>query len=236
MLGNHVPSSLTEHQVQAPTAPSAEWKWWAAQICTAWQKTVESIIETGCLLIEARAELPHGSFELMVQRELPFSPRAARMLMKIAEHPVISNRKHVSVLPSSWGTLYQLALLPAPLCQDYIDNGSINPKMERKHATALKPQSTNARRKRSTYYADVARPKSKRRPNDDDNGSHQQNAAATRVIEFIVERLGKENMKELLRLMDEAEDCGRDRFAEAAEVRWGVNSFNRRSHEDHQRG
>ena len=112
---------------------------WASKIKTAWQETVANIVETGRLLIEAKAELAHGRFEHMVQRQLPFSPRTARMLMKIAEHPIVSNRKHVSVLPSSWGTLYQLALLPPDFCEDCIENGSIYPKMERKDAAALKP-------------------------------------------------------------------------------------------------
>jgi hypothetical protein len=40
--------------------------------------------------------------------KLPFGDRTARMLMRIAADSRIANRKHVSVLPPSWGTLYQI--------------------------------------------------------------------------------------------------------------------------------
>ena len=50
----------------------------------------------------------------MLGEELPFTDRAARYLMLVGKHPVISNRKHVSDLPSSWGTRAVLALSPLP--------------------------------------------------------------------------------------------------------------------------
>jgi len=84
------------------------WKPWAEKICAAWQKTTASIIETGQLLVEAQSQLPHGSWETMVRERLPFSPRAAQMLMEVARHPVIANPKHVSLLPAHWSTLYQI--------------------------------------------------------------------------------------------------------------------------------
>jgi hypothetical protein len=77
---------------------------WARKVRAAWQKSVESIIETGRLLIEAKAALPHGGFEIMV-KDLPFGARAAQFLMKVASHPVLSNPKHASLLPASWMTL-----------------------------------------------------------------------------------------------------------------------------------
>jgi hypothetical protein len=119
---------------------SAEAKPWAERICIAWQKTTEHIIQTGQLLLAARDELPHGSFQAMVESDLPFDVRTAQMLMKIAEHPVISNAKHVSLLPPSWGTLYQLALLPPAILEQHIEEGTITPDMERKDAAALKPK------------------------------------------------------------------------------------------------
>jgi hypothetical protein len=59
------------------------------------------------------------------------------MLMAIAANPVITDRKHVSVLPSSWGTLYQIARLPAPEIERHIADGRIHSKIERKEVDAL---------------------------------------------------------------------------------------------------
>lgn len=56
--------------------------------------------------------LPHGAFLEMVERELPFSQRTARMLMAIGRNAVLSNRHHGADLPPSWRTLYELSRLP----------------------------------------------------------------------------------------------------------------------------
>src|SRR3954471_20988341 len=52
---------------------------WTARINDAYQKTVEAVFEIGRLLIQARDDLPHGEFQRMVARDLPFKARWARM-------------------------------------------------------------------------------------------------------------------------------------------------------------
>jgi hypothetical protein len=113
--------------VPAPD-PCTQWQLWAKKISAAFQKGVTSIIETGQLLNEAKEVLEHGSFESMVQSKLPFTPRTAEMFMQIAKHPVISNPKHVSLLPPSWGTLYQITRLPLQLVRECIEDKRITPK------------------------------------------------------------------------------------------------------------
>jgi hypothetical protein len=109
-------------------------------ISAAWQKGVESIVETGERLHQAKADpdMPRGSFEAMIQSKLPFGPRTAQRLMAIASNAVLSNPTHVSHLPPSWGTLAELAKLPTTLLLTKIEDGTINPKMERKDVRALK--------------------------------------------------------------------------------------------------
>jgi hypothetical protein len=47
---------------------------WAARICETWQRVVVAIITTGQLLIEAKADLPHGEWLAMIESgDLPFS-------------------------------------------------------------------------------------------------------------------------------------------------------------------
>jgi hypothetical protein len=50
--------------------------------------------------------LDHGEFVAMVEADLPFHERTARMLMAIGSDERIAKRKHVAALPPSWGTLY----------------------------------------------------------------------------------------------------------------------------------
>jgi len=80
-----------------------------------WRKSVQGILSVGAKLIEAKASLQHGEWGQLVEL-LPFSDRAARMLMSIGGDLRLSNRKHVSVLPPSWGTLYELTKLDDEQC------------------------------------------------------------------------------------------------------------------------
>ena len=116
---------------------------WSRLICAAWQKSTTAIIETGRLLIQAKDCLEHGQWLEMVRAELPFAERTAQRLMAIASNPVIANAAHVSLLPPSWGTLYELTKLPSVELQAKISDGSINPRLERRDIAALLP---NARK------------------------------------------------------------------------------------------
>jgi hypothetical protein len=111
------------------------------RITAAWQKTVANIVESGRLLIEAKDDIGHGGFQVMIRAELPFGPRTSQRLMEIAEDRVLSNTTHVSYLPASWGTLYELTKLPKHGLdlEVLIEDGTINPRMERKHVLALLP-------------------------------------------------------------------------------------------------
>jgi hypothetical protein len=69
---------------KAPTKTRAQW---AKQICASAQRTVDSILETGRLLIAAKKALDHGEFESMIANDLPFDASTARRQMKITRDP-----------------------------------------------------------------------------------------------------------------------------------------------------
>lgn len=91
-----------------------DWRFYVTEIAAAWQKAVGSIIETGKLLNEAKANVNHGDWGKLL-RELPFRERTAQMLMAIAANPVLADTNHGSDLPPSWRTLYELHANPLPL-------------------------------------------------------------------------------------------------------------------------
>lgn len=133
------------------------------RITGSWNKHVETILEVGRLLIEARDGLPEDDFTTMVAAKdrldrcqhqyeherideeqlfqakadltpkmLPFGERTAERLIKIAEHPILSNPTHVSKLPPSWGTLYEMTRLPDRELEEMLAEGKINCDTERK--------------------------------------------------------------------------------------------------------
>jgi hypothetical protein len=103
---------------------------YANRIGAAWRKAVESIIETGRILVEAKAALS-GRFIGFVQSRLGMSPRTAERLMAIAADTWITDSTHVSSLPPSWGTLYQIATLSVAERERLIETGVICPDMQR---------------------------------------------------------------------------------------------------------
>jgi hypothetical protein len=107
---------------------------WAEQITASWQKPkIEGIIRTGKLLLASKKALDRGTFISMIRSDeaLPFNERTAQRLMKIAEHPVLTNATHVSYLPTSWGTLYELSKGKPKLLEARIQDGTITPRLER---------------------------------------------------------------------------------------------------------
>ena len=98
------------------------------RIAAAWQNAVESIVETGRLLIQAKDELKHGEWgKIFEEKRLPFSQRTANDLMKIAQDPVLSNPQFIANLPPSWRTLRAIAGLglPSEVLEDFISSRKI---------------------------------------------------------------------------------------------------------------
>jgi N6-adenosine-specific RNA methylase IME4 len=108
----------------------------AAKISACCRRTVEAIIETGRLLIRAKVLLPHGEFEAMVESDLPFGPRSARMLMAIADDPRLQNGTNGSVLPTSWRCLYEITRLDDATLETRIADGTIRADMVRQDLAA----------------------------------------------------------------------------------------------------
>lgn len=105
---------------------------WAARISATWRQSVEAVIETGRLIAQAKTALPHGEFLIMVDTELPFGARTAQRLMQIAADTRLSNATHVSHLPASWGTLYEITKLDDDEFDRGIEDGTIRPDMARR--------------------------------------------------------------------------------------------------------
>jgi hypothetical protein len=122
-------------------------KQWTKLITDAWQSTVDGIIKTGELLVEAKEDLDHGEWIPMIEEDLPFHRNTATRLMRISKHPVIGNATHVLHLPAAWGTLDVLARIEGPKLEQLIENGKVHPKMERKDAKKLVPRKSKPKGK-----------------------------------------------------------------------------------------
>ena len=128
---------------------------WPRRIAARWRQSLDSIIETGRMIADAKADLPHGEFLGMVKTALPFGPRMAEMLMAIGADCRISNSKCVAILPPSVGTLYELTRLDDQHFDARLADGTIRPDLERSEAKAAVAQQRRAP-EREAYQARVA--------------------------------------------------------------------------------
>lgn len=108
----------------------------ADYVSDSWRSAVESIIETGRRLVEAKQRVGRGNWLDAVQL-MPFGERTAQRLIEISRNPVLSNPTYTSHLPASWMTLATLAQLPAEEVTALIDNGRITPELKQTEARAL---------------------------------------------------------------------------------------------------
>lgn len=108
----------------------------AFHIRDAWQKAVDSIVETGRRLIDARDRVGHGNWMALIDL-LPFGDSTARKLMQIARHPDLSNQEYIPDLPPSWGTLAVLAQLPPGEIPRRIADGEIRSDLEQAEAREI---------------------------------------------------------------------------------------------------
>ena len=120
---------------------SNEYTEWKTKISDAWQRSVGSVVEVGKLIRAAKTAL--GVSYSLLETELPFSPTVAAYLVKIAEHPVLSNPDNFSRLPSAYNTLYHLASVDEAKLIEQLDNGEITPDYGLASAKALRDLSPN---------------------------------------------------------------------------------------------
>src|SRR5579862_7315465 len=81
--------------------------------------------DVGRELCAAKGDLPHGEFTVMVEQDLGRSLRWAEMLMSIAQHPIIGESKHASVLPADTTSLYGLSRLEPDTVEFYLAAGDL---------------------------------------------------------------------------------------------------------------
>jgi len=125
---------------------TAELAAWRTRIETAWQRSVESVIEVGRLVKQAKDQL--GVSYSLLETELPFSSTVAAFLIKISENPVLSNPAYHSRLPNGYNTLYYLASVDEKQLIEQIENGEVTPNFTLASAKSLReisPKSTSTK-------------------------------------------------------------------------------------------
>lgn len=129
---------------------------WSGRILDAWRKSVQSVLDVGKLLIDAKGDLKHGEFERMVEESLPFGNSDARRLMIVARHPQFSNRAHTHDLPSSWMTLYELTKLTNGQWEQAVEEKLIRADVQQKEIIAFRRKLDGKEKSEPKPYKDAS--------------------------------------------------------------------------------
>jgi hypothetical protein len=119
-----------------PPQNTRTWKDFAALINGAWRKGAQAFIQAGQYLLEAKGELDRDNFGALVHFKLDFDSSVARKLIHVAENSRLCAHGHK--LPSCWTTIYELSKLDDAVLEAKLGDDTINPKMQRKDAIALR--------------------------------------------------------------------------------------------------
>ena len=101
----------------------------AEKIKAAWQESVKGILKTARLLLAAKNKLDDDEFKKLVERDLGWTQRTAQRLVAIAKDRRLTT--HVSLLPPSWGTLYELTRLNDEEVGTLVQDGLLRPDLQR---------------------------------------------------------------------------------------------------------
>jgi N6-adenosine-specific RNA methylase IME4 len=134
---------------------------WALVIRERWLDSVEAIFDVGRLLIRAKATLPLGEWQAMVEQRLPFHRSTAFRLMAIAnDERLIAHVQH-GTLPPHWGTIYELTKLDDDALAAAFEQGVVNADMPRSAISGAVKSARRAERERALAHKQRALPSKK---------------------------------------------------------------------------
>ena len=132
------PASVSVAKAPARIEDADSAIYWLTKIRAVLVKSVDSLIEAGSLLLEAKGTLDHGEWLKMFENgQLPFGERQAQYLMQVAGHRVLANPNNRSLLPQSRTALVELAKGDESKVEQVIQDGKVHPAMTAKDARLL---------------------------------------------------------------------------------------------------
>jgi N6-adenosine-specific RNA methylase IME4 len=120
----------TETTSETALLPAALADLWAGRIRASMRETFTGVLETGKILIQAQAALPHGQW-LPMLKKAGLRPRTAQVWMAVVRNPRFANASPDSLLPPCVTTLNWISRLPEDVYQRLLADGTINSTVSR---------------------------------------------------------------------------------------------------------
>jgi hypothetical protein len=131
---------------------------WAKELGELGRKSARSLIELGKGFVRAKAELPHGEFTALVEKDLGLDLRFAQKLMQIARNRRLVKASNLTSLPRALSALVVLSRLPGADLDAAFASGEIGPSTTAKQARRFVTVTKVTADRRFTSYAYVKAP------------------------------------------------------------------------------
>src|SRR5689334_1453948 len=110
---------------------------YVGEIIRLWGQAQEKFFLIGKYLMQAKIKLPHGEYEDLIARDLPFGKKAAHMIRAAAE-AIESGRLQADEVPPNYTVVYALATLTDDQLKLARSQGLVSPKVTRPKVLAFK--------------------------------------------------------------------------------------------------
>lgn len=107
------------------------------EIGALWKRAQATFLIIGAYLNLAKQRLPHGEFNAMIERDLPFGPTTAFQIRSAAK-AVNSGRLDASELPPNYTTIYYLSTLSPAALEQARQGGLLRPDVRRAEVVEFK--------------------------------------------------------------------------------------------------
>jgi hypothetical protein len=102
-----------------------------------WGKAEGYFLEIGRHLIKAKDMLPHGEFQVMIDKRLPFQPAMANKLMAVAR-AIDAGLVPVRLMPQAYTLAYEIVTMPEEVRRAAIEEGVVRQNVTRREIVDFK--------------------------------------------------------------------------------------------------
>lgn len=113
--------------------------YWSNLLTNRYNKLCEDTLEMCEQVRLLKEERPETWREVWVapNSKMPFGLRAAEMMIRVAENQALREAASMKLLPSGWGTLYELTKLPDHTLKAALDQGEITCEMTQRQVRSF---------------------------------------------------------------------------------------------------
>lgn len=91
-----------------------------------WRSDIHKIMDLSRHLCAVRGAMTREGFNLYTREKMKLSGDTTNKVMKLSEHPILSDPKYADKLPVQWAKLYELSFLPDDTLVKIINDGTVH--------------------------------------------------------------------------------------------------------------